>query len=312
MAGNFLPSLGQSFHDFAGSTVVHTIGGFIALAGAIVLGPRIGRRFKRDGGGPMMPHDLTIAAAGGLLLWFGWYGFNPGSTLSAMDMVGIGRVAANTTLAACAAGLTAMIAAYAMSSKWDVSFTVNGFLAGLVAITCPCYWVSPAGAIMLGGIAGFIVVAGVEVLEWLRIDDPIGAVPVHGICGIWGTLSLGLFACGKYGATGPLAADNSAPLAGLFYGGGLAVLKAQAVGSLIITAATFAVSLAVMYAIKGVGLLRVSEEGERHGLDLHEHGISAYPEYLISPVARPAGMTFAEQPTSDTSPVIQLSAETLT
>ena len=142
----------------------------------------------------MMPHDLTIAASGGLLLWFGWYGFNPGSTLSAMDFEGIGRVAANTTLAACAAGLTAMFAAYFMNKKWDVSFTVNGFLAGLVAITCPCYWVSPTGAIILGGIAGVIVVGGVELLEYLRIDDPIGAVPVHGICGIWGTLSLGLFA----------------------------------------------------------------------------------------------------------------------
>ena len=145
-AGNFLPWLGTSFHDFAGSTVVHTIGGFIALAGAIVLGPRLGRKFKRDGGGPMMPHDLTIAASGGLLLWFGWYGFNPGSTLSAMDFEGIGRVAANTTLAACAAGLTAMFAAYMKGKTWDVSFTVNGFLAGLVAITCPCYWVSPTGA----------------------------------------------------------------------------------------------------------------------------------------------------------------------
>src|SRR6266581_2131877 len=305
--GKFLPSLGTGFHDFAGSTVVHTIGGFIALAGAMALGPRLGRRFKRDGGGPMLPHDLTIAAAGGLILWFGWYGFNPGSTLSAMDFEGIGRVAANTTLAACAAGLTALAYAYVLSKKWDVSFTVNGFLAGLVAITCPCYWVSPVGAILLGGVAGVLVVVGVEALEWLRIDDPIGAVPVHGFCGIWGTLSLGLFACGKYGATGPLAADNSAPLAGLFYGGGLAVLKAQAVGSLIITAATFAVSLAVMYAIKGVGLLRVSEEGERHGLDLHEHGISAYPEYLISPVARPKGMTIEEPARLNTAPVAQLS-----
>ena len=144
--GHFLPSLGTGFHDFAGSTVVHTIGGMIALAGAIVLGPRLGRKFKRDGGGPMLPHDLTIAAAGGLILWFGWYGFNPGSTLSAMDFEGIGRVAANTTLAACAAGLTAMLYAYILSKKWDVGFTVNGFLAGLVAITCPCYWVSPIGA----------------------------------------------------------------------------------------------------------------------------------------------------------------------
>jgi Amt family ammonium transporter len=289
--GNFLASLGMNFHDFAGSTVVHTIGGFIALAGAIVLGPRIGRKFKRDGGGPMLPHDLVIAASGGLLLWFGWYGFNPGSTLSAMDFEGIGRVATNTTLAACAAGLTAMTYAYIQSKKWDVSFTVNGFLAGLVAITCPCYWVSPAGAIMLGGVAGVIVVLGVELLEWLRIDDPIGAVPVHGFCGIWGTLSLGLFASGQYGVTGPLAADNSAPLAGLFYGGGVKVLTAQAIGSLIITTATFAAALAVMYAVKAMGLLRVSAEGEGYGLDLHEHGISAYPEYVISSVARPGGMS---------------------
>ncbi len=292
-AGNFLPWVGTSFHDFAGSTVVHTVGGFVALAGAIVLGPRLGRKFKRDGGGPMMPHDLTIAASGGLLLWFGWYGFNPGSTLSAMDFEGVGRVAANTTLAACAAGLTAMFYAYLTSKKWDVSFTVNGFLAGLVAITCPCYWVSPGGAILLGGIAGVIVVAGVELLEYLRIDDPIGAVPVHGFCGIWGTLSLGFFACGKYGATGPFAADNTAPLTGLFYGGGTTILVAQLIGSAIITLSTFGVSLAVMYAVNAMGILRVSREGELYGIDLYEHGISAYPEYVISSTGRPGGMTIA-------------------
>jgi Amt family ammonium transporter len=289
-AGNFLPWVGTSFHDFAGSTVVHTIGGFIALAGAIVLGPRLGRRFKRDGGGPMMPHDLTIAASGGLLLWFGWYGFNPGSTLSAMDFEGIGRVAANTTLAACAAGLSAMTVGYIMSKKWDVSFTVNGFLAGLVAITCPCYWVSPTGSIILGGIAGVIVIMGIEALEWLRIDDPIGAVPVHGMCGIWGTISLGLFACGKYGATGPFAADNSAPLAGLFYGGGTTVLVAQLIGSAIVTVATFTSAYIVMKLVNSVGLLRVTAEGESYGLDLHEHGISAYPEYVISSVGMTSGM----------------------
>src|SRR5438132_2482022 len=289
--GKFLPSLGTGFHDFAGSTVVHTIGGFIALAGAIALGPRLGRKFKRDGGGPMLPHDLTIAAAGGLLLWFGWYGFNPGSTLSAMDFEGIGRVAANTTLAACAAGLTAMFWAYKSSKTWDAGFTTNGFLAGLVAITCPCYWVSPTGAILLGGIAGVLVVLGVELLEWLRIDDPIGAVPVHGFCGIWGTLSLGLFACGKYGATGPVSPDNSAPLTGLFYGGGTQVLIAQAIGSLIVTSATFSVALAVMYLVNLTGTLRVSAEGELYGLDLHEHGISAYPEYVISALSAPVGMT---------------------
>ena len=291
--GTFLPSLGMSFHDFAGSTVVHTIGGFIALAGAIVLGPRLGRRFKRDGGGPMLPHDLTIAACGGLLLWFGWYGFNPGSTLSALDFEGIGRVAANTTLAACAAGLSAMTVAYLTISrgKWDVSFTVNGFLAGLVAITCPCYWVSPVGAVVLGGVAGGVVVMGVELLEWLRIDDPIGAVPVHGFCGIWGTLSLGLFACGRFGATGPLGPDNAAPLTGLFYGGGFQVLKAQFIGSLMVTVATFGVAMTVMALVNAMGKLRISEEGELYGLDLHEHGIPAYPEYVISSMGRPAGLT---------------------
>ena len=288
--GNVWPSLGMGFHDFAGSTVVHTIGGFIALAGSIVLGPRLGRKFKRDGGAPMLPHDLTIAVSGGLILWFGWYGFNPGSTLSAMDFEGIGRVATNTTLAACAAGLTAMFWAYLSSKKWDAGFTTNGFLAGLVAITCPCYWVSPTGAILLGGVAGVLVVLGVELLEWLRIDDPIGAVPVHGFAGIWGTLSLGLFACGKYGSTGPVSPDNSAPLKGLFYGGGTQVLVAQAIGSACITLATFAVAMAVMYAVNATGTLRVSEEGELYGLDLHEHGISAYPEYVISSLAMPQGM----------------------
>ena len=295
--GHFLPSLGLGFHDFAGSTVVHTIGGFIALAGAIVLGPRLGRVFKRDGGGPMLPHDLTIAATGGLILWFGWYGFNPGSTLSAMDFQGIGRVAANTTLAACAAGLSAMFYAFPKTKKWDISFTVNGFLAGLVAITCPCYWVSPIGAIILGAIAGIVVVVGVDLLEWWRIDDPIGAVPVHGFAGIWGTLSLGLFATGEFGATGAFGADNSAPLKGLFYGGGFQVLTAQFLGSAIITLSTFAVAMGLMAAVSAVGLLRVSKEGEMEGLDIHEHGIAAYPEYALQTPGTPQGSASVADPT---------------
>jgi Amt family ammonium transporter len=289
----FLPWVGTGFHDFAGSTVVHSIGGVIALAGAIVLGPRIGRKFKRDGGGPMLPHDLTIAVSGGLLLWFGWYGFNPGSTLSAMDFVGIGRVAANTTLAACAAGLVAMLVAWIPNRKWDVSFTTNGFLAGLVAITCPCYWVSPTGSILIGVVAGVLVYFGVELLEYLRIDDPIGAVPVHMMNGIWGTLSLGLFASGEFGATGNFAPDNSAPLKGLFYGGGMQLFTAQFIGSAITCVATFAIAMVVMGGLNAVGLLRVSKEGELEGLDLHEHGISAYPEYVISSVVTPAAMTIA-------------------
>jgi ammonium transporter, Amt family len=309
-AGNFLPGLGMSFHDFAGSTVVHTIGGWVAFAGAIVLGPRLGRKFKRDGGGPMLPHDLTIATVGGFILWFGWYGFNPGSTLSAMDFEGIGRVATNTTLAACAAGLAAMFYAFPKTKTWDVSFTVNGFLAGLVAVTCPCYWVSPTGAIILGAIAGVIVVVAVDVLEWLRIDDPIGAVPVHGICGIWGTLSLGLFASGQFNSTGPLGPDNASPLTGLFYGGGFQVLAAQAIGSAAIVTATFVTTLVMMYAINAFGILRVSEEGELMGLDIHEHGVPAYPEYTLVPAATPQGTSSFNQSAfgSHSSPVLKQSA----
>jgi Amt family ammonium transporter len=288
---HFLPDFGMNFHDFAGSTVVHTIGGTIALAGAIALGPRLGRKFKRDGGGPMLPHDLTIALCGGLLLWFGWYGFNPGSTLSAMDIAGIGRVATNTTLAACAAGLTAIGFVYLRVKKWDAGAITNGFLAGLVAITCPCYWVSPAGSVILGAVAGVLAILATDALEYLRIDDPIGAVPVHMANGIWGTLSLGLFACGKYGITGPTGADNSTPLAGLFYGGGSKVLLAQCIGSATVTVATFAVALAVMYALKAIGVLRISPEGELEGMDLHEHGIPAYPEYVIAASAAPSGMS---------------------
>jgi len=271
-----------SFHDFAGSTVVHTIGGAISLAGAIALGPRLGRIFKRDGGGPLPAHDLIVGAAGGLLLWFGWYGFNPGSTLSALDMQGIGRVSFNTTLAACSAGLTSMFYGYFRTKKWDLALITNGFLAGLVAITCPCYWVDPIGAFFIGIGGGLVVVWGIDLLEHVRVDDPIGAVPVHMFGGIWGTLSLGLFAAGKYGAPTPTGADTSSVLTGLFYGGGFGVLKAQLIGSAAITATALASGLALMYLVKATGTLRVSAEGELEGLDIHEHGSSAYPEYMIS------------------------------
>src|SRR5437879_381615 len=222
---------GTVFRDFAGSTVVHTVGGFIALGGAIALGPRIGRVFKRDGGGPLPPHDLTMGAIGGVILWFGWYGFNPRSTLSAMDWTGIGRVAANTTLAACAAGLAAVLFVYPRSKKWDLGISVNGFLGGLVAITCPCYWVSPFGAVVIGAVAGIVVPLGIDFLESRRIDDPIGAVPVHGFAGIWGTLSLRLMATGHYGVPTATGVDTSTVVQGLFYGGGLDHLPATAIRS---------------------------------------------------------------------------------
>ncbi len=285
--GHLFPSLGQGFRDFAGSTVVHTIGGVVSLAGALVLGPRIGRRFLRDDkvkGGLPAAHNLPLAAVGAFLLWFGWYGFNPGSTLSAMDFQGIGRIAANTTLAAAAGSLTAMFAALwygPFKGKFDTGFALNGMLAGLVAITAPCYWVSPFGSVIIGGIAGIIVFGGVYLLEYLRIDDPVGAVSVHGLNGIWGTLSLGLFACGMYGSTGPLGADNSAPVTGLFYGGGWTVLGAQVIGSFIITTVTFAVSMLLMFAVNKLPYpykLRVEAEGEtgNGGLDVWEHGAEAY------------------------------------
>jgi Amt family ammonium transporter len=270
-----------AFHDFAGSTVVHTIGGMIALAGAIALGPRLGRVFKRDGGGPMPGHDMTIAAVGTIILWFGWYGFNPGSTLSAMDYIGIGRIACNTTLAAVTGGIVALFYVYPRTKIWDCGMTCNGILAGLVAITCPCYWVSPGGSILIGGIAGMVVVWGTDLLEYFRIDDPVGAVPVHGFCGIWGTWSLGLFATGQYGAAGPTGPDNSAAMVvkGLFYGGGWDQLIAQIKGNAAIGIGALVGGLILMYAVKMTGTLRVSKEGELEGLDIHEHGGPAYPEF---------------------------------
>jgi Amt family ammonium transporter len=277
----------MGFRDFAGSTVVHTIGGFVAIVGAIALGPRLGRRFKRDGGGMPPGHDMTIAAVGGVILWFGWYGFNPGSTLSAMDYMGMSRVAANTTLAAAAGALGALFFVYPRNKVWDTGFTVNGFLAGLVAITAPCYWVSPFGAIVIGAVAGVFVVVAFDFVEYLRIDDPIGAWAVHGANGIWGTLSLGLFATGEFGVPGPTGPDTSTLVKGLFYGGGFEQLKLQLIGSAAVTVATILVSLALMYAVKATGTLRISEEGELMGLDLHEHGGFAYPE-IMSPMGHPS------------------------
>jgi Amt family ammonium transporter len=234
----------RGFHDFAGSTVVHTIGGTISLAGALALGPRLGRVFRRDGGGPMPPHNLVLGAVGGLILWFGWYGFNPGSTLSALDVQGIGRVSFNTTLAACSAGLTALFISYARTRKWDLGLTVNGFLGGLVAITCPCYWVSPTGAFFIGIVAAPVVIYGLDLLEHLRIDDPIGAVPVHMFAGIWGTLSLGLFATGEFGLPTALGADTTSTVKGLLYGGGVEQLVKQAYGVGLVALSVFAVSCA--------------------------------------------------------------------
>jgi Amt family ammonium transporter len=277
----WLATMDTPFRDFAGSTVVHTIGGVLALSGAIALGPRLGRKFKRDGGGMPPGHNMTLAALGGVILWFGWYGFNPGSTLSAMDFEGIGRIATNTTLAACAGAIVPVAWVYLKTKKYDVGFSINGLLAGLVAITCPCYWVSPTGSIAIGAIAGVVMILAVEFTEWIRVDDPCGAFAVHGACGIWGTLSLGLFAVGNYGLPGASGSDTSGGrVTGLLYGGNANQLVAQIKGSATIVIFTLAAGLAVMFFLKAMGVLRVSEAGELEGLDIHEHGAPAYhPEY---------------------------------
>jgi Amt family ammonium transporter len=198
-----------------------------------------------------------------------------------MDTVGIGRVSFNTTLAACSAGLTALFYMYARTGTWDLSYTTNGFLAGLVAITCPCYWVTPTGAFFIGVGGAMVCVWAIDALEYLRIDDPIGAVPVHWVAGMWGTFSLGLFASGQFGSPTPTGADVSSVVKGLLYGGGTGQLKAQVIGILAVNLATLAVSFALMYAVKATGTLRIHREGELEGLDLHEHGTVAYPEYVL-------------------------------
>jgi Amt family ammonium transporter len=277
--GGWLATMDTPFRDFAGSTVVHTVAGMVALTGAIALGPRLGRKFKRDGGAMPPGHDMTIAAVGTVILWFGWYGFNPGSTLSAMDFEGIGRVAANTTLAACAGGLVAVFFVYPRSKKWDLGMALNGFLGGLVAITAPCYWVSPTYAVVIGAIAGILVPLFVDLMEYLRVDDPIGAVAVHMGAGIFGTLAVGLFAAGEYGLPTPTGADNSVPVKGLFTGGGADQLVVQLIGSLsciVVVSLASIVIFKIIRALPGSYNLRIERDLELEGIDIAEHGNTAY------------------------------------
>jgi Amt family ammonium transporter len=233
-----------------------------------------------------------------------------------MDNAGAGRVAMNTTLAACTGGLAAEFMVFFMVRKWDTAALVNGFLAGLVAITCPCYWVSDVGACILGAVAGVLVILGMELLEHLRIDDPVGAWPVHGLCGIWGTISLGLFACGQYSAAGSsptgvpeVVAKSPAALTGLFYGGGWKVLQAQCIGSAIVCVATFVAAMVMFKALDAVKLLRVSKQGEIDGFDLDQHGAAAYPEFVISTLTASHAMSGSSAGHDDFPPVKVTAAE---
>lgn len=260
---------GLGFIDFAGSTVVHSVGGWAALAGAIVLGPRLGK-YGKDGKAKALPgHSIPLAALGVFILWMGWFGFNPGSTTTA-DMT-IGRIAVTTNLAAAAGAITAMITAWMVIGKPDASMALNGVLAGLVAITAPCADVSPLSAIIIGGIAGIIVVLSVLFIDHvLRVDDPVGAVSVHGVCGLWGTIAAGLFAESVY-------SGNS----GLLFGGGIKPIIVQITGGVSISAWAFFGALLLFTVIKKTVGLRVSEGEELRGLDIGEHGMESYSGFQI-------------------------------
>jgi Amt family ammonium transporter len=263
--GSFMmDTFGASFHDFAGSTIVHSVGGWIALVGAAVLGPRIGK-YGKDGKSKAIPgHNLTIAALGVFILWFGWFGFNPGSQLAASgedNRVAISHVFLTTNLAACAGGFFSLLTAWAKYKKPSLSLTLNGVLAGLVGITAGCDAVSPWGAIFIGGLCGIIMVFSVEIIDKvLKIDDPVGASSVHGTCGFFGTIFTGLF-----------ATDG-----GLFYGGGAGMFGAQLFGALVVSAWALVMGYIIFKAIDAAFGLRVSQRVEEEGLDIYEHGETAY------------------------------------
>ena len=267
--GGWLGEIG--FGDFAGSTVVHATGGWAAFIGAVLLGPRIGKYNANGAVKAIAGHSIPLASLGVFILWFGWFGFNPGSTLGVGDGKLIGLVAINTNLAAASGAICAMITVWIRYGKPDLSMTMNGALAGLVAITAGCAFVDPWAAIAIGAVGGVIVVFGVTLLDRIRVDDPVGAVSVHGMNGIWGTLAVGLFGQSSLGLTND----------GLFYGGGLTQLGVQALGTFV--CATFAlVSMGIVFLLikKTIGL-RVSRDEELRGLDIGEHGMESYAGFQV-------------------------------
>jgi len=260
----------NNFRDFAGSTVVHSVGGWAALAGILVLGPRLGKYGKDGKVNPIPGHSMTSASLGVLILWLGWFGFNPGSTMAAMNGTAIAHILVNTNIAAATGALGATIAAWMLLGKPDLSMILNGCLAGLVAITAPCAFVSiPAGA-LIGLIGGVLVVVAVVGFDKIRIDDPVGATSVHLVNGIWGTLALGIF------YDNDIATNIAALATGL---SPAAQFMVQLKGVLYVGAFAFVASMVFWYAIKLVMGVRVSEEEEFEGLDIGEHGQQAYPDF---------------------------------
>ena len=258
------------FHDFAGSTVVHSVGGWIALAGAIALGPRIGK-YRHDGkANPIPGHSLVLGTLGVLLLWIGWFGFNPGSYTAGIGS--IGRVAMTTNLAACAGTIAALVTAWVVMGKPDLTIALNGSLAGLVAITAPCDQVTCNAAVVIGLVAGVLVVLSVFFFDKIHIDDPVGAVSVHCVNGVWGTLAVGLFAA-------PASLGYGNDLVGLFYGGGFKYLGVQLVGVGMTAVWAFGMGFAIFMTLKKAGILRVSAKTELKGLDVTEHGQDAYASF---------------------------------
>jgi Amt family ammonium transporter len=267
--GGWLAKMGM--FDFAGSTVVHSVGGWAALAGVVLLGPRIGK--YGNGTIRAIPgHNLSLATIGTFVLWFGWFGFNPGSTMSA-DPIAISHVAVTTNMAAAMAIMSATITSWLLLGKPDIGMTLNGCLAGLVAITAPCAFVSVGSSLVIGLIAGILVVLAVMMFDRLHLDDPVGALSVHLVNGVFGTICVGLFAKDKI--AGITTGD------GLFCGGGLTLLKAQLAAVVSVAAFVLVISIVTWAVLKAVIGIRVSKEEEIRGLDIGEHGNEAYAGFQI-------------------------------
>ncbi|MBM0740709.1 ammonium transporter [Phormidium sp. CLA17] len=274
--GGWLQTLG--FWDFAGTTVVHSVGGWAALMGAAILGPRLGK-YGADGHSNALPaHNMSIATLGTLILWLGWFGFNPGSTMAVGDGSLISHIAITTNTAGAFGGLAATITAWLYLGKPDLSMIINGILAGLVSVTAACAFVTVPAAAVIGTIGGVLVVFAVGFFDKIKVDDPVGATSVHLVCGVWGTLAVGLFAVGPSDVAGALY--SAGPKAGLFLGGGIEQLWHQFVGVMTVGGFTVLVSTIFWFILKSTLGIRVTEEEEFIGLDIGEHGMEAYAGFV--------------------------------